>query len=224
MELARRYIFSSVGRKYIMALTGLAWSLFVATHMAGNLLLFVGPEIYNKYGHAIVSNPLVYVAEAGLVIFLSLHAYTGISLWIKNRNSKPSMYAVKATTKVKGATVASRSMAYTGSIVLVFIILHLITFKYGTNYVVSYDGKQIRDLYRLVAEVFQTPAYVVWYALCMVFVGVHLYHGLASSFQTLGLNHPRYNALIKKFGYAYSFVVAAGFLSQPLFFLFVAGN
>jgi succinate dehydrogenase / fumarate reductase, cytochrome b subunit len=224
MELARRYLFSSVGRKYIMALTGLAWSLFVATHMAGNLLLLVGPEAYNKYGHAIISNPLVYVAEAGLVIFLSLHAYTGIALWLKNRNSKPQMYAVKATTRVKGASLSSRTMAYSGSITLVFLILHLITFKYGTHYDVSYDGKQIRDLYRLAAEVFQTPAYVAWYSFCLVILGFHLYHGFASSFQTLGLNHPRYNGLVKTFGYGYAFVVAAGFIIQPLYFLFLAGK
>jgi succinate dehydrogenase / fumarate reductase, cytochrome b subunit len=224
MELAKRYLFSSVGRKYIMALSGLAWSLFVATHMLGNMLLFAGPEAYNKYGHALVSNPLIYVAEAGLVIFIALHAYTGISLWLKNRNSKPSLYAVKATNPKKGASTSSRTMAYTGTITLVFLILHLVTFKYGTVYFANYDGKQIRDLHRLVVEVFQTPAYVIWYCVCLVLIGVHLYHGFASSFQTLGINHPRYNTLVKNFGYVYSFLVAAGFLSQPLYFLFFAGK
>ena len=211
-----RYLCSSVGRKYIMALSGLAWSGFVLAHMLGNLLILGGAEAYNKYGHALISNPLIYVAEAGLVAFLLLHAFNGIQLWLHNQKTKPQKYAVRATG-VKGSSTASRTMAYTGSITLVFIILHLVTFKYGSQYTVNYGGGDIRDLHALVIEIFQSPAYVAWYVLCLVLIGVHLYHGFSSSFQTLGINHPRYNKVIKKVGYIYAAVVAAGFIVQPLY-------
>ena len=217
---ALKYLASSVGRKYIMALTGLIWSGFVFTHMLGNMLIFVSAEAYNKYAHALVSNPLIYVAEAALVITLLMHAVNGIQLWLKNQSTKPLKYAVTAKG-VKGASLASKSMVYSGSITLVFVVLHLVTFKYGTVYEVSYGDKPIRDLHRLVIEVFQQPAYVGWYLLCLVLLGVHLFHGFSSSFQTLGLNHPRYNILIKKAGMLYGIAVAAGFLSQPLYVFFL---
>ncbi|MCA2961630.1 MAG: succinate dehydrogenase cytochrome b subunit [Silvanigrellales bacterium] len=216
-----KYLTSSVGRKYIMAVTGLLWSGFVLSHMLGNLLIFVSAESYNRYAHALISNPLIYVAEAALVVTLALHAYNGISLWLRNQRTKPSQYAV-APTRVKGASLASKSMAYSGSIVLVFIILHLVTFKYGANYTAVYGGVEMRDLHRLVLEVFRVPAYVAWYFVCMVLVGVHLFHGFSSSFQTLGLNHPRYNGLLKAAGTFYGVVVAAGFIVQPLYVFFFA--
>jgi succinate dehydrogenase / fumarate reductase, cytochrome b subunit len=218
---ALAYLSSSIGRKYIMAITGLIWSGFVAAHMAGNMLIFVGAEAYNKYGHAIVNNPFIYVAEAALVITILGHAFNGVSLWLRNQNTKPQKYAV--TPKgVKGASLASKTMVYSGSITLVFIILHLITFKYGPVYQVDYGNGPIRDLHRLMVEVFQTPAYVAWYLACLVLVGLHLYHGFSSSFQTLGINHPRYNTAIKKLGMAYGVIVAAGFISQPLYVFLLA--
>ena len=216
-----RYLTSSVGRKYLMAITGLVWSGFVLTHMLANLLIIFSAEAYNKYAHALTSNPLIYLAEAALVLTLLLHAADGMSLWWRNQRTKPSQYAV-TPKRVKGASLASKSMIYTGSIMLVFLVLHLITFKFGTNYTVSYDGVEMRDLHRLVLEVFRIPAYVAWYFVCMVLVGVHLFHGFASSFQTLGINHPRYNPLIKGVGYFYGFGIAAGFIAQPLYVYFLA--
>jgi succinate dehydrogenase / fumarate reductase, cytochrome b subunit len=217
---ALRYLMSSVGRKYLMALTGLVWSGFVFTHMLGNMLIFLSPEAYNKYGHALTSNPLIYLAEAALLGTLLLHAVNGVQLWLRNQSTKPVKYAVTAKG-VKGASLASKSMVYSGSITLVFIILHLITFKYGANYTADYGSGPIRDLHKLMVEVFHQPAYIAWYLFCLVLVGVHLFHGFSSSFQTLGLNHPRYNKLIKNLGMVYAVVVAAGFISQPLYVFFV---
>lgn len=213
-----KYLSSSVGKKYLMSLTGLAWSLFVLTHMLGNLLIFAGPEAYNKYSHALVSNPLIYVAEAGLLGLILVHIYNAFSLKFRNWRAKPQLYAVRPKGP-KGASLSSSTMIYTGSIILVFLISHLITFKYGQHYAINYGGVEMRDIHRLVMEIFQNPAYVAWYLVCLVFVGVHLYHGVASSFQTLGINHPRFNGGIKVFGYAYSIIVAAGFISQPLYVL-----
>ncbi len=216
-----RYLTSSIGRKYLMAVTGLLWSGFVLTHMLANMLILFSPEAYNRYSHILISNPLIYIAEAALVVTLVVHAYSGVNLWLRNQRTKPQHYAV-TPTGAKGASLASKSMIYSGTITLVFVILHLITFKFGKYYEVVYDGVVMRDLHRLVIEVFQSPAYVGWYLVCLVLLGVHLYHGFSSGFQTLGLNHPRYNRAIKGLGYFYGIVVAAGFISQPLYVFFFA--
>jgi len=216
-----RYLTSSVGRKYLMAVSGLAWSLFVLSHMAGNLLILIGAEAYNRYAHALITNPFLYVAEAGLVTMLVLHVWNGLALWLHNQKAKPVQYAV-TPIRAKGASLSSKTMIYTGSITLVFLILHLITFKYGSHYTAVYGGVQMRDLHRLVVEVFKSPAYVAWYVVCMVLVGMHLFHGFSSSFQTLGINHPRYNKAIKYGGWIYGIVVAAGFIVQPLYVFFLA--
>ncbi|MEN9824581.1 MAG: hypothetical protein RI953_326 [Pseudomonadota bacterium] len=218
-----KYLNSSIGRKYVMALSGLVWVLFVLTHMIGNLLIFVGKDAYNMYSHKLITNPLIFVAEAALVIFIGAHAMTGISLRLNNNRSKPNLYAV--TPKgVKGASLASKSMIWSGTITLVFLVLHLITFKYGQYYTYSkdgvdvvVDGLKVRDIHQLVLECFEKPGYVAWYAFCLVLVGLHLYHGVSSSFQTLGLNHPKFNNAIKLFGWTYAIIVAAGFLAVPLY-------
>lgn len=208
---------SSIGRKYIMGVCGAVWAGFVFAHMAGNLLILVSSELYNKYGHAIVSNkPLLYVAETVLLLSVIVHASLGILLAIENKKAKPQKYAV-APSGEKMATVASRTMAYHGTIILFFIIYHLITFKYGPEYTISYGGVEMRDLHRLVLEVFQQPIYVVGYVFCLLILGWHLSHGVSSLFQTLGLNHPKYNQKIKIIGRVYAIVVAAGFMSQPIY-------
>ena len=205
-----------------MGLAGAGWTLFVAGHMAGNLLIFAGAEAFNKYGHAIVSNkPLLYGTEAFLIICLLTHVVLGINLTLKNRAAKPQKYAVTPGSEKKSSW-ASSFMAIQGSLILAFIIYHINTFKYGTEYTVSYQGESMRDLYRLVVESFQSPAYVGVYLVCLTLLGIHLSHGVSSIFQSLGLNHPRYNPLIKKIGVVYAVLVAGGFLSQPIYiFLFM---
>lgn len=210
------FLTSTIGKKYFMAITAVIWSMFVMVHMLGNLLIFVSDKAYNRYAHILTGNPAIYLIEAFLIAVLLLHAFTGFSLVIRNARIKPKFYSV-TPIREKSATIASRSMIYTGSIVLAFLIWHLITFKYGPLYVVTYDGVEMRDLFKLVVEKFQDPLYVGSYCLIMVLVGLHLYHGVQSIFQTLGISHPRYNKFFKYFGYTYAVVVSAGFISQPLF-------
>lgn len=203
-----------------MGLAGAGWTLFVAGHMAGNLLIFAGPEAFNSYGHAIVSNkPLLYGTEIFLIICLLVHVGLGISLTLQNKKAKPNKYAVNPNAEKKSSS-ASKTMAIHGSIVLAFIIYHLITFKYGTFYSVTYEGVEMRDLHRLMVEVFSSPAYVAGYVVCLLLLGVHLSHGASSVFQSLGINHPHYTPAIKKAGIAYAFIVAAGFISQPVYVFF----
>lgn len=210
---------SSIGRKMAMGVCGLVWALFVFGHMVGNMLIFVSPEAYNKYGHAIVSNKLLlYPTEAILLFTVLVHVVLGVYLTRQNRCAKPQKYAV-APSLEKRPTMASKTMIFHGSIILFFIVYHLITFKYGPVYEVTYGNETIRDLHRLIMEVFHNPAYVVGYVVCLLLLGWHLSHGVSSFFQTMGLNHPSYTPTIKKISCVYALVVTAGFISQPIYVL-----
>lgn len=208
---------STVGRKYLMGLTGLVWMGFVLTHMAGNMLILISADAYNAYGHAIVSNKLLlYPAEMGLVLALIVHVGCAISLTLQNRSARNSRYAMNPNGE-KAATLASRTMAIQGSAVLAFVILHLITFKYGTVYETNVNGVQMRDLHKLVIEVFQSPGYVAWYVVCLLLLLFHISHGAGSVFQSFGFLERKMQSGIKKFAWAYAAVVIIGFLSQPLY-------
>lgn len=217
--MSKSYLASTLGRKYLVGITGIAWALFVMMHMLSNLLVFVGAEIYNKYSHALTSNPFIYLAETVLVVFILIHATYALSLRIRNWRTNPIAYAV-APVKEKSASVSSRTMAYTGLAILGFLIWHVATFKFGPEYFITYDGVQMRDLYTLVIDAFHNPLYALLYSISMVLVGVHLFHGVQSSFQTFGIMHPRYNTFIKYFGHTYAVIVAVGFFALPVYVYF----
>ena len=211
------FLKSTVGRKYIMGLMGLVWLGFVLTHMIGNMLILVGADLYNAYGHAIVSNkPLLYVAESVLVFSLVVHVFIAITLTIQNRKSRQSRYAITPNGP-KGASLASKTMAIQGSIVLAFIILHLITFKYGTEYTTNVNGVEMRDIHKLVLEVFQQPGYVAWYFVSLILLMFHLSHGAHSIFQSFGILERKMQKSLKKIAWLYAAIVVGGFLSQPLY-------
>ena len=215
-----KFLGSTIGKKYLMGLTGLIWAGFVLAHMAGNLLIFVSNDAYNSYGHALTSGNFIYVAESVLIVALIIHVYTAISLTIANKKAKGSSYAV-SSGGAKKVSLASKTMAQQGALVLFFIISHIITFKYGTYYETTVNGVVMRDLAKLIAETFQSPGYVAWYVACLILLGFHLSHGVGSSFQSLGLMEGTYRGLWKKLSGAYAVVVALGFLSQPIYlFLF----
>lgn len=214
------FLKSTVGRKYIMGLTGLVWMGFVFSHMAGNLLILFSSDAYNAYGHAIVSNKLLlYSAEVILLLALIAHVTTAISLTIENRAAKKNRYAVQPVGD-KATSWASRNMGFQGSLILAFIILHLITFKYGTVYETTVGGVQMRDLSRLMFEVFASPGYVVWYVICLILLMFHLSHGAHSVFQSLGFLERKMQCGLKKFAWIYAVIVVGGFLSQPLYVFF----
>ncbi|MCB9072629.1 MAG: succinate dehydrogenase cytochrome b subunit [Bdellovibrionaceae bacterium] len=206
-----------MGRKLIMGVCGGVWALFVFGHMAGNMLILVGAEAYNKYAHAIVTNkPLLYGTEVALLSTLVFHVIFGVVLTLKNKSAREQKYAMTPNGE-KRTSLASRTMIYHGTIILFFIVYHLITFKYGKETFVTYDGVQMRDLHSLVVEVFQQPAYVMGYVVCLMLLGWHLSHGVSSLFQTMGLNHPKHTPCIKMLGKVYAVVVTLGFISQPLY-------
>src|ERR1700677_20530 len=151
-----------ITRKQVVGLTGLGLAVFVMIHMTGNMLVFVGPRAYNEYSHALTSSPLIYLAELGLVAFFLFHAFYASFLTWKNYRARPIGYAVRASGEKRTAWL-HRTLFVQGLILLVFVILHLITFKYGPYYTVNYGNGEIRDLFRLMLEVFHQPEYVVWY-------------------------------------------------------------
>jgi succinate dehydrogenase / fumarate reductase cytochrome b subunit len=197
----------------LVAISGLGISGFTLMHMSGNLLLLVGRQEYNKYSHALITNPLIYVAEVGLVAIFLLHISLAIQLYFQNRCSKKQRNL--ASAHEKGTTFAAKSMIFSGLLMLVFLILHLITFKYGPHYVMEQNGEQYRDLYRLVLEKFSEPGYVAWYVFCLLVLGVHLSHGISGAFQSLGLLSSRQKT-IRKIAYGFAILVTGGFLVQPL--------
>lgn len=210
------YFFTSVGKKLVMGISGLVWAGFVMGHMAGNMLMFISPGAYNSYGHALTSGGLIYVVETVLLTALSIHVFFAVWLTVDNRRARGSQGYALSQKGSKGASIASRTMAAQGSLILAFIIFHLITFKFGPVYETTVNGVQMRDLHRLMVEVFQQPGYFAWYVFCLLLLGVHLRHGISSIFQSLGVLNSNNQATFQKVGIVYAIVVSLGFLSQPI--------
>jgi succinate dehydrogenase / fumarate reductase cytochrome b subunit len=226
MSWLTKFLSSSIGQKVIMALTGLFLMLFLVIHLLGNLQLLKddGGEAFNTYAYFMTHNPLIKTISYSLYAFILWHAVQGIRLWLGNRAARGNArYAVAHT---RSEERASRNMAWLGIIIFVFLMLHLWQFwlkmKLGvlpTVSVAAYD-EPVQDLYFVVAAAYENIFYVAFYVICMVVVGLHLWHGFWSSFQTLGLSHRRYTPLIKGIGYAYSIGVPAGFALIPLWMYF----
>ncbi len=211
------FLSSTIGKKYLMGLTGLVWAGFVFGHMAGNMTIFVSPDLYNQYGHAITSNKiLLYGAEAALLLSLIVHVILAVNLTRLNTKAKGNL-AISTATGPKRTPLASQTMIIQGTILLAFIILHLITFKYGDYYETTVNGVKMRDLARLMTEVFTQPLALAWYIVSLLLLFAHLKHGFGSVFQSFGLLHPSYQAKIKAASWGYAIVVTAGFISQPLY-------
>lgn len=204
------YISSSVGRKSIMALTGMCLLLFLIVHLIGNIAFVQGAKAFNSYSHLLMSFKFIYVAEWGLVFLFLAHVSIGMTLTVKNSMARPQGYFKKVRSG-RGESLASSSMPYTGITIFIFIILHLTHFKYGQYYYATYDGVVMRDLYKLVVEFFSSPLNVLTYTFFMVIIGLHTGHGLWSLFQTLGISDVRYNGVIKKLSITYGIVICIGF-------------
>ncbi len=206
---------SSIGSKLLIALTGLGLFVFLVGHLSGNLLFLVSPQAFNEYGHTMVHNPLIYAIELGLVAAFLLHVYKTIALYAGAKAARPVGYARKARAGGPSRkTVASSTMILSGIITFAFVILHLRAFKFGAWYE-SPEG--IRDLYRLQLEVFSNPGYVAFYMVAMVVIGFHLWHGIASAAQSLGLDHPKYTPRVLLIGRALAVLIAGGFFFLPLY-------
>lgn len=213
MSALARMLTSPLGRKVLMALTGVLLTGFLVAHLVGNILIFVSPESFNHYSHNLVSNPLIYIAEGGLLALFVAHFVSGILLYRQNREARPVGYSVKRNAgHTSHKSVASTAMIFTGIFLLVFVPLHLWTFKFGAHYA-SANEPEVRDLYRLVIEIFSSPANVAFYVAAMALVGLHLFHGVGSAFQSVGIYYRRGPRFI---GQVAALVIAGGFLILPI--------
>lgn len=209
----------TIGQKVVVGLTGLGLCLFVLIHMLGNLLILSGADAYNSYAHKLHKIFLVEVFEVGLLFLFIGHIVLALLVNIKNRAARSQNYKVQ-TKGEKGTAFSDRTLILQGIVLLVFLITHLLTFKFGPYYEVLLEGESVRDIYRLVAEVFKKGMYVAGYSLALFVLCYHLLHGLKASVRSLGFFHPQYNSLVEKFSLVFSLIVFLGFLIQPLYIYF----
>jgi len=244
MSQKNNFFTTTIGKKVIMAVTGLLLVGFLTSHLAGNFLLFDsigGKDSFNDYAHWLITHPLIIPMELGLLAIFLIHLFTAIKVSMQSKAARPERYAVR--NNLGESTFASRSMIHTGGLIFIFLILHLVTFKYGDVYYVDgptaevvkgadgeiienavstiSDSEKKRDLHKTVVEMFAKKWYSLVYIVCMIAMGIHLCHGIRSSFQTLGLNHPRYNCCVKKISCILAIVFAVGYSIFPIYFGFI---
>jgi succinate dehydrogenase / fumarate reductase, cytochrome b subunit len=207
---ARTSVFSSsVGTKILIGLTGLALFVYLILHVAGNALVFFGPALFNRYSHALLSNPLIPVIEIGLVLIFVIHVYKTVRMFLANQRARPTRYARRTPAGAPSRkSLASSTMIVSGLWLLMFVVVHVRQFKYGTEY----QAAGVRDLYRLEMENFANPLLVAFYVLSMIVVGSHLWHGIASAFQSLGADHPRWTPRLLSASKVIAVVIAGGFV------------
>lgn len=213
MSAIGRFLSSSIGRKTLMGASGLLLLAFLVVHVAGNLTIFAGPDVFNGYSHHLTSNPLIYVAEIGLLVLFVAHLVSGLLVTARNRAARPVRYAVKRRAGGKShKSVASSTMILTGIFLIVFVPLHLWTFKWGPYYAAAGDPA-MRDLHRLVIEEFHEPLEVVWYVGAMVIIGFHLWHAFGSGLASLGVDDRDW---LRRVGQVLAVVITVGFVVVPL--------
>jgi succinate dehydrogenase / fumarate reductase, cytochrome b subunit len=215
-----RVFSSSVGTKLLIGLTGLALFAYMVLHLAGNAIIFLGPEAFNEYSHRLISNPLIVPIEVGLLLVFLLHIYKTATMWMRNKAARPIGYQKKEMAgHTSRKSLASSTMIASGIILLLFVIVHVKQFKFGTFYLVQ-GSESVRDLYRTELEVFRQPLWVLFYVIGTLVVGLHLRHGVASAFQSLGLDHPRYTRRITAVGIAFALLIGLGLALIPVWVYF----
>jgi succinate dehydrogenase / fumarate reductase cytochrome b subunit len=212
---------SSLGKKLLMAITGAGLFLFVIAHMMGNLQIFLGQAAINHYAHFLQSNPeVLWPARIGLLLFVGIHIWTSVSLTLENRAARGTPYEVK---KVVDASLASRTMIWTGLLVAAYVVYHLLQFtlmttnpSYRTLEYTTAEGARIHDVYRMMILNFSNLGIAVSYIIAMSLLCLHVSHGAGSMFQSLGLKNESYAGRIRCFASAASWILFLGYASVPL--------
>ena len=217
---------TSIGRKLLIALTGIALIGFLIAHLLGNLLVFQGRDALNAYAAWLKSNPLLWVARAGLLAVFGLHVGLAVQLARENRAARPARYA--RGLAVRGTRRASRYMLVTGLMVFAFVVFHLLHFTLGVVEPASHaltDAQGRHDVYGMVVRGFSVPWIVLAYAAAMALLGLHLHHGVLSVLQTLGVGNPTWAPLARTAASALVVALIGGNFAIPLLvFLGVPGG
>ncbi len=204
MNTIARVFSYSVGRKLIMAATGLFLIIFLVEHLIGNFLLLKGDggAAFIEYSASMVHNLLIRIVEILLFAAIVVHVIDGFALFLSGRQKRSQRYAVRN----KSASWTSRNMIVTGTVILIFLVVHFYTF-FVPYRVIGTDA----TIYDLVIEAFSNPYYTAFYVLAFLFLGLHLKHAFISSLQTLGLRHLKYDRLLQIIGTLYAVFVPAGY-------------
>jgi len=207
-----RFWESTNGKKVIMAITGFILLLFVLGHMIGNLQVFEGPERLNAYGRFLRLEPvLLWAVRVSLLVSVLLHIWASVGLAVRKMKARPIDYAKRDNV---GSDYASRTMYWSGPIILAFVIYHLLHLTTGT---IHPGGEFVEgDVYHNVVAGFQVWYVSAWYIFSMVLLGLHMRHGAWSMFQSLGINHPRHTPVLKAVAAVFAVVVVAGYISIPV--------
>ncbi|HPN37412.1 MAG TPA: succinate dehydrogenase cytochrome b subunit [Melioribacteraceae bacterium] len=210
---------SSIGKKIIMAVTGTFLIVFLTVHLLGNLTLFAndGGTAFNNYAHLLRSMKFTIIMEIGLGLIFFFHIFNGIRLWIENKKARPINYAVNGIRK--NTNIFSRTMAITGSVVFIFLVIHLKAFF--VDHTLLGKGE---NLFVMVKDAFNNPIISWFYVIAVAILSFHLNHGFQSAFQTFGWNHKKYTPFINALGIIYSTIIGIGFAAMPIYFLFFYGG
>ncbi len=203
-----RTLSTSVGKKQLMAITGLLFLLFLVTHLLGNLSIYAGSAAFVSYAeHLHALGKLLLAAEVGMAVALIIHVTTALFLFIENRRARPVKYAMDKSGG--GRTISSQTMPYTGLLILGFIGVHLATFSH------HFVDQTSRNIFQIAEAVFSHNIFLAIYLLGVLLVAFHVRHGLWSAFQTVGASHPKYMPFIQKLSIVFAVIVAIGFGSLP---------
>lgn len=215
--LLQRLWQSSIGKKYVMAITGLGLFLFVIIHMLGNLQIYLGPEFINAYAKTLKATPaILWGARLGLLFITVLHITAAAQLTRANRKARPVAYANK---KPVASTFASRTMIVSGLVLFAFIIFHLAHFTVGMvdpQYLEWRDAADRHDVYRMMVTGFSNPVVSLFYLVSMGLLLFHLSHGVSSLFQSLGLRSKKVVGVLDKLARGSALILFLGNASIPL--------
>jgi succinate dehydrogenase / fumarate reductase, cytochrome b subunit len=207
--------YTTIAQKLVVGLSGLLLVGFLITHLAGNLLLYSSSgdhKLYNDYAHMLHANPLLPLAEIGLLVLFLAHIVVSLTLVVRNRRARPQDYAVKQSKRGKTAVTAHNIMHVTGLIVLLFVVLHLVDFQTGITHPV-HEGQLPAER---AIRILRSPLSASVYTLGVLLLGYHLYHGIQSGFQTIGASNPKVTPYIRAIGIVLAVVFALGFASFPI--------
>ncbi|MGZ5244554.1 MAG: succinate dehydrogenase cytochrome b subunit [Bacteroidia bacterium] len=204
----------SIGKKIIMALTGIFLVVFLIQHLFGNFLLLAGDggKAYAEHSHDMVNNIFIRIVEVVLVFGFLFHIVDGIIITMQNKKARGSGYAINR----RPSTYASRSMILSGAVILAFLIIHIASFFWPYRI----TNPETTDLYALSVDKFTNPWFTGFYILSFILLGLHLWHGFGSAFQTIGMRHPKYYPAVKGLGYILAIGLPLGFAVIALYFLF----
>lgn len=210
IDRVARFYDSTIGKKAVMAVTGLILFGYLIVHMLGNLQFFLGPEVMNRYAEMLHGNPpLLWGVRVLLLVSVILHAGASIQLWKLKQIARPVAYVKPGRVQ---ATFASRTMMLSGPIIGAFVVYHLLHMTTGDAHPQFVPLRPFENL----LTAFRNPIVSAVYVASMIFVGFHLSHGAWSMFQSVGFNHPRYTPFLKKSAAIVAWILIAGFISIPI--------